>query len=144
VRCWLVSNRRKGRPRRRNDAASNAYNPGATIFMNTSTKSAIAAMEGNGFYNRHSSLQAAGIAAVLPLWERVASAVEIVDETLVIADYGSSQGRNSMAPIRIGIEALRAKAGSNRPVEVIHTDLPSNDFASNHFVHISVPHFAFR
>ncbi len=98
--------------------------------MDASAKSAIAAMEGSGFYNRNSSLQAAGIAAVLPLWEKAARAVEVADETLVIADYGSSQGRNSMAPMRIGIEALRAKAGIGRPVEVIHTDLPSNDFAS--------------
>ncbi len=98
--------------------------------MATSARAAIAAMEGGGFYNRHSSLQAAGIAAVLPLWEKAARSVEIADETLVIADYGSSQGHNSMAPVRLAIEMLRAKAGADRPVEVIHTDLPSNDFAS--------------
>src|SRR5260370_42712268 len=98
--------------------------------MDISMKSALAAMEGNGFYNRNSSMQAAGIAAVLPLWERTANAVAIGDERLVIADYGSSQGRNSMGPVRIAIEALRAKGGPGRPVQVIHADLPSNDFAS--------------
>lgn len=35
-----------------------------------------------------------------------------------------------MDPIAIAIQALRARAGSERFVEVIHTDLPSNDFTS--------------
>jgi hypothetical protein len=49
---------------------------------------------------------------------------------LVIADYGSSQGRNSMRPMALAIDRLRARAGAGRPIEVVHTDLPSNDFAS--------------
>jgi hypothetical protein len=89
-----------------------------------------AAMEGDGFYNRNSAMQAAGIARVLPIWEKICSSVPVGDETLVIADYGSSQGRNSMAPMRAAIAALRAKAGPDRVVEVVHIDLPSNDFAS--------------
>jgi hypothetical protein len=32
--------------------------------------------------------------------------------------------------MRIAVAALRAKAGPDRVVEVIHTDLPANDFAS--------------
>ncbi len=87
-------------------------------------------MEGSGFYNRNSSLQASGIAAVLPLWEATARSVDAGRGDLVIADYGSSQGRNSMRPIRVAIDALRAKTHANAPVEVIHTDLPTNDFAS--------------
>ena len=90
----------------------------------------VTAMEGDGYYNRHSAMQAAGIARILPIWEKVAGTVPVGDETLVIADYGSSQGRNSMAPMRIAIAALRAKSASDRTVKVIHTDLPSNDFAS--------------
>ena len=35
-----------------------------------------------------------------------------------------------MAPMRIAIAALRAKSAPGRTVTVIHTDLPSNDFAS--------------
>jgi hypothetical protein len=103
---------------------------GAPFEMTNDIKPVLTAMEGDGFYNRHSSLQAAGIASVLPLWQKMAESVEIDDGPLVIADYGSSQGRNSMAPMRAAIKALRAKAGPDRPVEVIHTDLPSNDFAS--------------
>ncbi len=88
------------------------------------------AMEGAGFYNRHSSAQAAGIEQVLTLLEEAANQVVVGDETLVIADYGASQGRNSMAPMRIAIETVRARSGAEKPVMVFHTDLPSNDFTS--------------
>ena len=87
-------------------------------------------MEGSGFYNRNSALQAAGISLVLPLWESACRSVELAAEPLVIVDYGSSQGRNSMAPVRVAIEEIRSRVGPTRPVEVIHTDLPSNDFSS--------------
>jgi len=35
-----------------------------------------------------------------------------------------------MRPVGRAIDRLRARFGAERPVEVIHTDLPSNDFAS--------------
>jgi hypothetical protein len=89
-----------------------------------------AAMEGGGFYNRNSSLQAVGIRLALPLWKKTAAAVDVGEEPLLIVDYGSSQGRNSMVPIRAAIEAVRARAGSSKPTQVVHTDLPSNDFVS--------------
>ncbi len=31
----------------------------------------ITAMEGDGFYNRNSAMQAAGIARILPIWEKL-------------------------------------------------------------------------
>jgi hypothetical protein len=46
---------------------------------------------------------------------------------LTIVEYGSSQGRNSMAPMRMAIDALRFQSGP-APIEIVHTDLPSNDF----------------
>jgi len=88
------------------------------------------AMEGRGFYNRNSAMQAAGISALMPLWEEAARSVPIGNENIAIADYGSSQGLNSMEPMRIAIELLRARTNRDRAVEVIHTDLPSNDFTS--------------
>jgi len=88
------------------------------------------AMEGAGFYNKHSSTQAAGIAQMLALLAAAANDVAVGDETLVIADYGASQGRNSMAPMRVAIETLRARCGADKPAMVFHTDLPSNDFTS--------------
>jgi hypothetical protein len=101
--------------------------------MMTDTPLARTAMEGGGYYNRNSSLQEAGIRLALPLLEAAAGAVPIDGEAgapLVIADYGSSQGRNSMQPMALAIDRLRARAGGDRPVEVVHTDLPSNDFTS--------------
>jgi hypothetical protein len=89
------------------------------------------AMEGRGFYNRNSSLQAAGIELALPFLIEAARAIPTDgDAPLVIADFGASQGKNSMRPMRLAIEALRARTGPNRAIEVVHTDLPSNDFAS--------------
>jgi SAM dependent carboxyl methyltransferase len=88
------------------------------------------AMEGSGFYNRNSAMQAAGISRALSLWAGACRSVQIGDEPLVIADYASSQGRNSMKPVRIAIEAVRSHYKGEKLIEVIHTDLPSNDFAS--------------
>jgi hypothetical protein len=101
----------------------------------TSGASALAnkAMEGSGFYNRNSNLQAAGIELALPLFEDAAQTVHVDEESqtpLVIADYGSSQGRNSMRPMRLAIETFRKRFGPDRAIEVVHTDLPSNDFTS--------------
>ncbi|HEY5410364.1 MAG TPA: hypothetical protein VIJ94_06525, partial [Caulobacteraceae bacterium] len=89
------------------------------------------AMEGGGFYNRNSNLQAAGIALALPLLETATDAIPVEGAApLVVADYGCSQGRNSMRPMRLAIDTLRRRIGPDRPIEVIHTDLPSNDFTS--------------
>jgi hypothetical protein len=82
------------------------------------------AMEGEGFYNKHSSVQAAGIARMLALLEEAANEVAVGDETLVIADYGSSQGRNSMAPMRVAIETVRARCGADKPVLVFTAICP--------------------
>lgn len=88
------------------------------------------AMEGDGFYNRNSAIQAAGIALLSSLWQTACNTAVLSHPPLTIVDYGSSQGRNSMAPIRRAIEILRARQGANVPIEVIHTDLPSNDFSA--------------
>ena len=97
----------------------------------TNRKVMTAAMEGGGFYNRNSDFQAAGIALALPLLKKAASSIPVDGSgPLVIADYGSSQGRNSVLPIRVAIDELRARAGPDRSIEVVHTDLPSNDFTS--------------
>jgi len=99
--------------------------------MPTVADAVIAPMQGAGFYNENSAVQAAGVRLVLPLLAQAAASVTLgAGEPLVIVDYGASQGRNSMAPMRVAIEGLRARAGADRPVEVVHTDLPSNDFGS--------------
>ncbi len=50
------------------------------------------------------------------------------DDAIVIADYGSSQGKNSLAPMRLVIENLRTRSGPERPMFVFHIDQASNDF----------------
>jgi len=93
-----------------------------------SVTSAYGLMQGRGFYNRHGWMQAAGITAALPALARAAAAVP-VEPPLVVADYGSSQGRNSLGPMQVAIEGLRARA-PGVPVAVVHVDQPGNDFAS--------------
>jgi hypothetical protein len=89
-------------------------------------------MEGDGTYNRDSRVQAAGLSPALPLFERAARLVPVGDggEPVVIADYGASEGKNSLGPIRAAIDALRARTGAGRAISVVHTDLPGNDFTA--------------
>lgn len=49
-------------------------------------------------------------------------------QPVVIADYGSSQGKNSLVPIQVAISILRTRLGSSRAISVFHIDQPSNDF----------------
>jgi hypothetical protein len=87
-------------------------------------------MEGKGAYNRYAKLPAGGGALALPLWEKAVRSVELEhdDQTIVIADYGSSQGKNSLAPMRLAIKTLRERLAPGRSISVFHIDQPSNDF----------------
>jgi len=91
-----------------------------------------AGMEGQGAYNKHARLQAGGAALALPLLEKATEEIPIAtaDPQIVIADYGSSQGKNSLAPMRVAIRTLRRRLGPERPILVFHVDLPVNDFSS--------------
>lgn len=91
-----------------------------------------APMEGGGAYNRHSQVQGAGLMPAVALLEQAARSGELAPapEPVVIADYGASEGRNSLLPMGTAIAALRERIGSDRPISVIHTDLPSNDFSA--------------
>ena len=87
-------------------------------------------MEGKGAYNKYAKLPAGGAALALPLLEKAVLNVEIDtgNQPVVIADYGSSQGKNSLVPMRVAIRILRHRLGPNRPISVFHIDQPSNDF----------------
>ena len=90
------------------------------------------AMEGGGAYNRYGKLPAGGGALALPLLEKAVQKVVVQADSrpVVIADYGSSQGKNSLAPMRIAIRDLRPRIGDARPIFVFHIDQPTNDFNS--------------
>jgi SAM dependent carboxyl methyltransferase len=89
-------------------------------------------MEGKGAYNRNSAVQEAGSAPALPLFEQAARLVTLPapPESVVIADYGASQGHNSFAPMAVAIRALRDRTDRDQPISIVHTDLPSSDFSA--------------
>jgi SAM dependent carboxyl methyltransferase len=86
-------------------------------------------MKGGGYYDDHSEYQhatAASAAGFIP--ECVAGVPLPLDKRMfVVADYGSSTGRNSVASVRAAVEAVRARR-SDQQVAVIHNDLPTNDW----------------
>jgi len=87
-------------------------------------------MEGGGSYNVHARVPAGGANLALPFLEQAVRDVTVEDgtEPLVVADYGSSQGKNSLAPMRVAIKELRARVGPDRPIFVVHIDQAANDF----------------
>ncbi len=89
-------------------------------------------MEGQGYYNQHSRPQSGIVEFALPALRRAAESCPLDEDArdVVIADLGCSQGRNSIEPIAQAIEILRARSSSKRPISVVHSDLPSNDFNS--------------
>lgn len=88
--------------------------------------------EARGSYNRHAAIQAAGSALALPLLEKAAREVALNhgDRAIVIADYGSSQGKNSLKPMRVAITTLRERISRGRPICVVHVDVAENDFST--------------
>ena len=89
-------------------------------------------MEGKGAYNRSSRVQAAGLLPAIALFADAARAVPLssTQQPVFIADYGASQGHNSLTPIAAALAVIRARVGMERSVFVFHTDLASNDFSS--------------
>src|SRR5580658_5744238 len=87
-------------------------------------------MEGGGSYNRHAKVPASGATLALPFMEQAAKNIRLEggDDPVVIADYGCSQGKNSLAPMRAAIKALRTRVGADRPISVVHVDQAANDF----------------
>ncbi|MBV8568414.1 MAG: hypothetical protein JO273_23470 [Methylobacteriaceae bacterium] len=87
-------------------------------------------MEGQGAYNANSALQASGAALALPLLVEAARSIRLdaEDGPIVVADYGSSEGRNSIVATKAVLPELRAR--SARPILVTHIDVSVNDFST--------------
>ncbi|MBL8905732.1 MAG: hypothetical protein JNM20_03545 [Rhizobiales bacterium] len=96
----------------------------------TSTHNAPAPMEGRGAYNRNSRVQAAGFAAAIPYFKEAARVCSLAaaPAPIAIADYGASEGHNSLVPMAAAIAVLRQRVGAERAISVVHTDLPDSDF----------------
>ena len=87
-------------------------------------------MEGRGYYNEHSELQARSAEEASEVLRRALAAVAISPGPLTIADFGSSQGHNSMRQMALALDRLTERTGRNRDIMVVHTDLPHSDFGS--------------
>jgi hypothetical protein len=87
-------------------------------------------MEGHGYYNAHSELQARSAEEADGVLGRALAAVALPGGVLTVADFGSSQGRNSMRQTALVLDRIAARTGSDREVMVVHTDLPGSDFTS--------------
>jgi len=87
-------------------------------------------MEGGGSYNRHAKLPAGGGSLALPYLEKAAQSCTLSpgSNAIVIADYGSSQGKNSLSPMHVAIRSLRTRVGNERCLMVVHVDQHANDF----------------
>src|SRR5580658_6756695 len=104
---------RPGKPTNEQDAA-----------MSDATKLFHGVMEGQGAYNKYAKLPAGGAALAMPLLEKAVHGLRVAaaDRPLVIADYGSSQGKNSFAPLTLAIKTLRSRFGPARPIVAYHID----------------------
>jgi hypothetical protein len=87
-------------------------------------------MEGRGYYNEHSELQARSAEEADGVLRRALDAVAIPPGPLTIADFGSSQGHNSMRQLALALDRLAERAGRSQETMVVHTDLPHCDFTS--------------
>jgi hypothetical protein len=86
-------------------------------------------MKGGGYYDDHSEYQRATAASAGSFIPECVAAVQLPAEgqMFVIADYGSSTGRNSVASVRTAVDEVRARR-PHQPIAVIHNDLSTNDW----------------
>lgn len=86
-------------------------------------------MRSGGYYDDHSEYQRAVAGTAAGLIARCVADIPAPasGETFVVADYGCSTGRNSIASVRAAVEAVRARR-ADQPVAAIHNDLPTNDW----------------
>jgi len=84
-------------------------------------------MVGGGYYDAHSSFQAKVAASGAQLLRQAVDALTMpADGEVAIADYGCSEGRNSMATVTTALGPLAARGALG--FAVVHNDLPTNDW----------------
>lgn len=84
-------------------------------------------MVGGGYYDAHSSFQADTAASVAALLQQAVAALTMpADGEVTVADYGCSEGRNSMATVTAALHLLSARGAQG--LSVVHNDLPTNDW----------------
>ncbi|MCB1502574.1 MAG: hypothetical protein KDK07_22820 [Bauldia sp.] len=84
-------------------------------------------MKGGGYYDANSSFQAKVAASGDALLEQAVAALAVpADAPVTVADYGSSEGRNSIATVTTALSLLSARRAAG--FAVLHNDLPTNDW----------------
>jgi gibberellin A4 carboxyl methyltransferase len=84
-------------------------------------------MVGGGFYDAHSAFQADVAASGTALLEAAIAALTLpANRAALLADYGCSEGRNSLALIAQALDLLQRRGAKN--FTVLHNDLPTNDW----------------
>jgi hypothetical protein len=83
-------------------------------------------------YTQSSRLQAAGLLPAVALFEHAAQQIPLPKppHPIVVADYGSATGHNSLKPMAAAVEILRARTSHDHAIMVAHTDVPENDFTA--------------
>lgn len=86
-------------------------------------------MVGHGFYDRNSAPQMSAIDHVLPWLDDAVAELPFdgAKSAIGLADFGCSEGRNSIAMMRRLVPQVRGR--TRRHVLTIHSDLPTNDFS---------------
>lgn len=93
-----------------------------------SLHSTTSGMVGGGFYDANSAPQWRAIETVLPLVDKAATSLPLEGTGPVcLADFGCSEGRNSIAVMQRALTSLLPR--TDRPVQTLHSDLPTNDFS---------------
>ncbi len=86
-------------------------------------------MKGAGYYDQYSTAQLASMQLVRDWIENAVAALPLLpaSQPLTVLDLGSSEGRNALVTMSGVVEAVRRRR-SDRVVETIYSDLPSNNF----------------
>ncbi|MEP3046027.1 MAG: hypothetical protein ABJL55_08095 [Roseibium sp.] len=92
------------------------------------TNATTTGMTGGGFYNANSEPQWMAIEAVLDWLKNAVLEVPLDGKAPVtLADFGCSEGRNSIAVMSHALNTLLPR--TDKPIQTVHSDLPTNDFS---------------
>jgi hypothetical protein len=83
-------------------------------------------------YNSNSLPQLLAIQSSIPFIEKAIDVLDIVPSSfpIIIADFGSSHGANSIYAMKIIIDYIKKLKQTNQSFLIIHNDLPTNDWTS--------------
>ena len=86
-------------------------------------------MKRGGYYDEHSEYQEKVAESGSGLVRACVDAVPLPGggETFVVADYGASTGKNSIAAVRNAIDQVRTRR-AGQPAVALHNDLATNDW----------------